>query len=254
MTREPDLAAGRSQALLEARNLEVRYRGGAVGIQDVSLEMHPGEVVTILGPNGAGKTTTVRAVSGFLRTEGARVTRGSIVCAGRKTTNLEPHQLAHLGVAFVPERRKVFSALSVLDNLMSIGSLPKQPRRSELLDRVFEMFPMLAGRRSEAAGRLSGGQQQMLAIGRSLMLEPRILIVDEITLGLHVSLHPPLFDAMRKIADTGAAIAIVDENAGQVLHIADRCMILRAGRVVAEGPASQFREADVVAASYTDAV
>jgi branched-chain amino acid transport system ATP-binding protein len=239
--------------VLEVKNLKVRYRNGAIGVRDVSFNVEPGKIVALFGPNGAGKTTSVRAASGFLRTEGARVIEGSVTLAGEDVTNLEPHRTSSRGVAFVPERNKVFPRLSVAENLSALGRRYSRSRRAELHDQVFDLFPVLKERRRELAGRLSGGQQQMLAIARGLVSEPSLLIVDEMTLGLHHSMHGPLFEAVRHISDSGTAVIIVDESTGFALRAASYCYLLVGGRVRAEGPSEQFRDSELVAAGYVEA-
>jgi branched-chain amino acid transport system ATP-binding protein len=230
----------------------VRYRNGALGVLDVSLKAEAAQVVAIFGANGAGKTTTVRAISGFLKTEGARIVGGRVTLFGQDTTNFEPHDTARLSVAFVPERRKIFPNLTVSENLDAVGRLPGRGRRAEIYDRVLSLFPMLVERRREFAGRLSGGQQQMLAIARGLIREPKLLIVDEMTLGLHQSLHAPLFEVVQRIAAQGTTIIVVDESAGLVLHISDYCYLLGSGRVRDEGPAERFRGNELLATGYVD--
>jgi branched-chain amino acid transport system ATP-binding protein len=239
--------------MLEVEGIRVRYRNGALGIRDVSLAAAPGQVVALFGPNGAGKTTSVRAVSGFLRTEGARVISGHVRLFGRDVTNFEPHRMAKLGVAFVPERNKVFSRLSVGENLTALGVRQGAKKRAELTDEVFALFPVLAERRGELAGRLSGGQQQMLALARGLLMDPQLLIVDELTLGLHHSLHKPLFDAVARIASSGTAVIVVDESTGFALSAAEHCYLLNGGEVRASGPSSDFRDMELVAAGYVEA-
>jgi len=241
-----------STTAMSIRNLKVRYRNGALGVQDVSLDVAPGQVVTLFGPNGAGKTTTVRAVSGFLRAEGAKVVGGTITLFGRTVANAEPHQTARLGVAFVSERQKIFPSFTIAENLVALGKLPQRARRKQIIDEVYELFPVLGARPRELAGRLSGGQQQMLAIARGLMSEPKLLIVDELTLGLHHSLHAPLFEVMRKIAAAGKAVLVVDESTGAALDVADHCYLVNGGRVHASGPASTFRGSELLAAGYVE--
>ena len=221
--------------ILTAENLRVRYRNGALGILDVSFQVAPGKIVGLFGPNGAGKTTSVRAVAGFLRTEGARIIQGRVTVGGRDVTNQEPHRQARLGVAFVPERNKVFTNLSVAENLAAMSGLPA------------------AERRRDYAGRLSGGQRQMLALARAIIRDPKLLIVDEMTLGLHHSVQPPLFEAVRRVAAGGAAVVIVDESTGFALEAADYCYILAAGRVQDEGPSEKFRGSELIAAGYVEA-
>lgn len=236
-----------------ADHLRVRYRNGALGILDVSIKAEDGQIVAIFGPNGAGKTTSVRAISGFLKTEGARVVGGRVRLFGKDTTNFEPHQVAHLGMSFVPERRKVFHNLTVAENLHALGRLPNSARRAEVYDRVHILFPALRERWGEVAGRLSGGQQQMLAIARALISEPRVMIVDEMTLGLHHSLHAPLFEVIRAISASGTTVIVVDESAGLAIDVSDYCYLLSAGRIREEGPASRFKGSELLAAGYVGA-
>jgi branched-chain amino acid transport system ATP-binding protein len=169
-------------------------------------------------------------------------------------TGAEPHKTARQGVAFVPERRKVFSSLTVAENLDALGSRPPRARRNEVYDFIYTLFPILGERRRQLAGRLSGGQQQMLAIGRALMCEPKLLIVDEMTLGLHHSMHAPLFDAVKYIAANGTAVLVVDESTGFALEVSDYCYLIGSGRVRDEGPAERFRGNELLAAGYVEAV
>lgn len=240
--------------MLEVTDLTVRYRNGAVGVQDVSFSVPPAQIVAILGAAGAGKTTTVRGISGFLRSEGARVTSGSVRFQNTDITNREPHQVCALGVFAVPERRKIFPNLSVHENLESLGSrLVKGARRHEIEAMIFEMFPVLAETRRKLAGRLSGGQQQMLAIGRALMSDPKLLVVDEMTLGLHPSLHEPLFVAVQRIAAAGSAVLLVDESTGRTLEVAQHCVLLKNGHVLASGPSAEFIGSDLLVSGYVGA-
>jgi branched-chain amino acid transport system ATP-binding protein len=238
--------------LLSVDEMRVRYRNGAIGVSDVSLQVGPAQVVAIFGPNGAGKTSTVRGVGGFLKTEGARVVRGSVTFEGHKIHNFEPHHQAKLGIAFVPERDKVFPTLTVAENLLALGTLPAPARRKELQEFVFAMFPMLPERANEQAGRLSGGQRQMLALGRALMSDPKLLIVDEMTLGLHHSLQPLLHQAIRSIQVRGTAVLLVDESTGFALEACDYCYLLSAGEVVEQGSPERFRGNELLAAGYVD--
>ena len=235
--------------ILDAQSLRVRYRNGALGALDVSFKVDRGQVVALFGPNGAGKTTSMRAISGFLKTEGAKVVGGRVELFGNDLTNSEPHRMTRHGVAFVPERRKVFPNLSVMENLTALGHRPE----SAFYDRIFTLFPMLATARKLAAGRLSGGQRQMLAIARALLSEPKLLIVDEMTLGLHHSMHAPLFDAVSEVASEGTAVILVDESTGFALQAADYCYLLSGGRVRDEGPAERFRGNELLAAGYVEA-
>lgn len=238
--------------MLIAENLKVRYRNGALGIIDVSVQVDAGEVVAIFGPNGAGKTTTVRALSGFLRSEGARVIGGRVVIAGQDMTNAEPPKIAKLGVSFVPERRKIFPSLTVSENLKVLARRPPRARQAQVYEQVYEIFPQLAGRQRTLAGRLSGGQQQMLAIARSVISDAKLLIIDEMTLGLHHSVHGPLFDVLKRMADGGTGVLIVDESTGRALEVADRCLLLSGGTVRLAGRPEVFRGNELLAAGYVE--
>jgi branched-chain amino acid transport system ATP-binding protein len=242
-----------TESILTAENLRVRYRNGALGILDVSFRVAAGQVIGLFGPNGAGKTTTVRAVAGFLRTEGVRVIRGKVTYAGQDVTNREPHRQAARGLAFVPERNKVFPSLTVAENLAAVSGLPRGARRAELNDFLFSLFPILEERRRDYAGRLSGGQRQMLALARAIIRDPKLLIVDEMTLGLHHSVQPPLFEAVRRVAAQGAAVVLVDESTGFALEASDYCYILSAGKVHDEGESAKFRGSELIAAGYVEA-
>ena len=238
--------------LLAVNQLQVRYRNGAIGVSEVSLQVESGQVVALFGPNGAGKTSTVRGISGFLKTEGARVTHGSVTFRDRDITSHEPHYQAKLGIAFVPEREKVFPSLTVAENLATVRAGSSPERRNELAELVQSLFPVLTARRRELAGKLSGGQRQMLALACAVMRDPRLLIVDEMTLGLHHSLQPLLYDAVRAITSMGTAMLLVDESTGFVLELADYAYVLSAGVVIDEGRSNKFRGNELLAAGYVD--
>jgi len=249
----PEAAAPhKKNVVVSVQDLRVRYRNGALGVLNVQFKVHEGQIVALFGPNGAGKTTSVRAVTGFLRSE-AKVVRGKVELFGRDMTNCEPFKMTRAGSAFVPERRKVFPNLSVMENLNALGIRPARDRRAEVFDRIFALFPDLKVHRKQAAGRLSGGQRQMLAIASALVLEPRLLVIDEMTLGLHHSMQAPLFDAVKQISNSGTALIVVDESAGFVLSFADYCYLLNGGVVRDEGPASRFRGSELLAAGYVEA-
>lgn len=237
--------------ILSAQNLKIRYGNGALGILDVSLELNGGEVVVLFGPNGAGKTTTVRAITGFLRSERARIVSGSVELFGVNTTNSEPRVTTKAGVAFVPERHKVFASMSVKDNLDAVGRRAPRGRRTELTEKIFALFPILAERQRSQAGYLSGGQQQMLAIARAMMCEAKVIVIDEMTLGLHPSVYAPLFDVVRTIANEGIGVVLVDESA-QALDVADRCYVLNGGRVRLSGPPETFAGREMLLAGYVE--
>jgi branched-chain amino acid transport system ATP-binding protein len=235
--------------VLVAEEIAVRYGSGALAIDGVNITVEPGTIVAVLGPNGAGKTTTLRAMSGFLRSETARVNRGRVLWNDRDVTGLEPHQMARLGIAAIPERHKIFANLSVFENLCALKVRHKSSRQAGI-ERVVDMFPFLAERMKSSAGLLSGGQQQMLAIARGLLLEPQVLMIDEMTLGLHPSIHGQLFDVARKIADSGTGVLIVDEGTTGAVNHADYVYVLSGGRVRAHGRSGDFRDLEILEGLY----
>jgi branched-chain amino acid transport system ATP-binding protein len=238
---------------VELDSVAVRYGNGALGISDISFRVAENQIVALFGPNGAGKTTSVRALSGFMKTERASVPRGSVRLLGREVTGWEPHRTARLGLGYVPERRKVFGNLSVADNFKASGGLPKGRAFDQAVERVLELFPALRDRRGEQAGRLSGGQQQMLAIARNMIRHPKVLIIDELTMGLHHSFHAPLFDALSRIAAEGTSVIVVDESTGLALDVAHYCYLIVGGKVRDSGPPEKFRGSELLAAGYVEA-
>ncbi len=218
--------------LLEARHLAIAY-GDAPAVWDASLEVEEGEVVSVIGPNGAGKSTLINAVAGLLPW------RGELHFAGVNLATVPPHVVCRHGIALVPEGRRLFTRMSVEENL-EIGCYRGEARRArrETLHRVFGLFPILGERRRQIAGSLSGGQQQMLAIGRALMACPRLLLLDEPSLGLAPAVVDHVFDTIRAIHDEGVAILLVEQNVAWALGIADRAYVLEEGRIVAAGPPS----------------
>jgi branched-chain amino acid transport system ATP-binding protein len=223
--------------LLEARGLSVAY-GDAPAIWDVSLRVGAGEVVSVIGPNGAGKTTLVNTIAGLQR---ARA--GALALDGVDLGRLRSHLVCRHGVALVPEGRRLFARMSVEENL-ELGAYRGAARRlrAESLGRVYRLFPILRERRRQIAGSLSGGQQQMVAIGRALMARPRLLLLDEPSLGLAPALVDQMFEIIRTIHGEGVAILLVEQNVARALEIASRVYVLEEGRVVAEGPAATLRD------------
>ncbi|HWC30139.1 MAG TPA: ABC transporter ATP-binding protein [Dehalococcoidia bacterium] len=230
---------------LEAKEIFVAY-GDLTALWGVSLEVHQGEIVVLIGPNGAGKTTLMRAIAGL-----QQPSRGSIVLDGESVHQLRAHQLVGRGVVLIPEGRRLFANMSVLENLM-MGAYAQGARAvlNETLDRVFTVFPVLAERREQAAGTLSGGQQQMLAIGRALMSQPRLLMLDEPSLGLAPLVVADIFDVLRQINGDGVTILLAEQNARMALELAHRAYILEEGRVSGEGTAQEMLQADHVRRAY----
>ncbi|GIX13453.1 MAG: ABC transporter ATP-binding protein [Paracoccaceae bacterium] len=225
-------------ALLAVENLEVVYSRAITAVHGVSLSVPQGAIVAVLGTNGAGKSTTLRAISGFLGLDDARVTEGRIRFDGQDIANLPPHRTAAMGIALVPEREKVFPNLTVAENLAAVPS----PRPRALMDTVHDLFPRLAGLGRRTAGLLSGGERQMLAIAAGLMGAPRLLMVDELSLGLSPIATAELADSLRRIRrELGLTILLVEQSAAVALSIADHGYVLENGRVVLEGSAERLR-------------
>jgi branched-chain amino acid transport system ATP-binding protein len=230
--------------LLEVDDVHVQY-GKVEALRGVSLEIAEGEVVTIIGANGAGKTTTLKTISGV-----RPVSAGHIRFEGREVTGLAPHKLVELGISHSPEGRGIFPGMSVMENL-EMGTYARRGRYDQVeLDRVFDLFPRLAQRRKQAGGTLSGGEQQMLAIGRALMSKPRLLLLDEPSMGLAPKLVSQLFEIVTTINRQGITILLVEQNAHQALQRADRAYLLETGSVVMSGTAATMLANDAVRAAY----
>ena len=216
--------------LLEVRNLHVGY-GDAPAVWDVSLDVDAGEIVSVIGPNGAGKTTLINAIAGMLRYR-----EGELRFDGADMKRVRPHGYCGHGIALVPEGRRLFTKMTVEENL-ELGCYLPGPRaaRAQSLERVYGLFPILHQKRAQAAGELSGGQQQMVAIGRALMAQPRIVLFDEPSLGLAPTIVDDMFDIIARVRDDGAAVLLVEQNVLKALSVADRAYVLEQGRIVATG-------------------
>ena len=227
--------------MLEIEHLEVAH-GDAVAVWDVSLRVGAGDLVSVVGPNGAGKTTLIDAIAGLLP-----VRSGTIRLDGRDLASVPAHELCRHGIALVPEGRRLFAGMTVEENL-EIGCYapPARARRSRSLERVYAIFPVLRERRRQLAGSLSGGQQQMVAIGRALMAMPRLLLLDEPSLGLAPQIVDQVFEVVASIHADGVAVLLVEQNIVQAFAIAARAYVLEQGRIVAEGaPAALAQDARI---------
>ncbi len=222
-------------SLLEVRGVDVLY-GDVQALWDVSFAVEEGEVVTLVGANGAGKSTALRAVCGLLRPRS-----GKVLLDGADVTGRPPNELVARGLVLVPEARQLWPAMTVLENL-EMGAYAKAARkaRAATLETVFEMFPILRTRQRQNAGTLSGGEQQMCAIGRGLMARPRILLLDEPALGLAPLLVREVFATLRKIAAQGVTVLLVEQNVPHALALANRAYVLESGRVVLSGPSREL--------------
>ncbi|MCR4397761.1 MAG: ABC transporter ATP-binding protein [Firmicutes bacterium] len=231
--------------MLRVENLDVFY-GGIHALKGLSLHVDQGEIVTIIGANGAGKSTLLRSISGIVRPKS-----GSITFEGRRLNTLVPSAIASLGIAHVPEGRRVFAGLSVMENLeMGAFVLNDKKKFKENLDRVFNLFPRLRERAKQRAGTLSGGEQQMLAISRGLMMSPKLLLMDEPSLGLAPVLVTTIFSAIKEINDAGTTILLVEQNAHKALKVANRAYVLETGNLVMEGPASEVAKDPAIQQAY----
>ena len=233
-------------ALLEVADLHVFY-GNIEAIKGVSIEVAKGEIVAILGSNGAGKTTTLKTISGLLRPRAGTVTFDGANIVGRPA-----HQIVGLGLSQVPEGRRIFNVLTVDENLSLGGYLVRRHRdlQRQRRERVYETFPQLAQRRRQLAGTLSGGEQQMLAIGRALMSEPKLLMLDEPSLGLSPLLSKLLLKIVRQVSKQGTSVLLVEQNARQALAISDRAYVIETGSIVLSGPAPQLAADERVQKAY----
>lgn len=232
-------------ALLEVTDLKVYY-GVIQAIKGISFEVNQGEVVALIGANGAGKTTTLHTLSGLLPAK-----EGKIVFDGKDITKTPPHKIVSMGMAQVPEGRRVFQQLSVLENL-KLGAYTRSNKAevSETLERVYERFPRLKERKNQVAGTLSGGEQQMLAMGRALMSKPRLILMDEPSMGLSPLLVSEIFDIIEEIRNSGTTVLLVEQNAKKALSIADRAYVLETGNITLSGPAEQLINDESVKKAY----
>ncbi len=231
--------------MLEVRDLQVSY-GLAPALWGVSFELRARELLCVVGPNGAGKTTLINTLAGVLRARGGRID-----WEGRDISLLAPHRYCEAGIALVPEGRRLFGSMSVLENL-EIGSLAPaaKARRASSLESVLALFPALQAKLAQAAGELSGGQQQMVAIGRALMACPRLLLLDEPSLGLSPLIVAEMFNAIRRVNAEGTAVLLVEQNVSMALRVAHRAYVLEQGRMVAEGTPGDLLQRDEIRRAY----
>ena len=232
-------------AMLEVKDLHVYY-GMIHAIKGVSFEVEKGEVIALIGANGAGKTTILHTISGLIAPKG-----GSILFEGNELTKVQPHRIVSLGMAQVPEGRRVFSQMTVLQNL-KMGAFTRNDKAEleETLEKVFRRFPRLQERKNQPAGTLSGGEQQMLAMGRALMSHPKIILMDEPSMGLSPILVNEIFDIIRSVNEAGTTVLLVEQNARKALNIANRAYVLETGRIVTGGDAKELMNDDAIRRAY----
>ena len=222
-------------AMLEVKNLEVYY-GMIQAIKGISFEVNEGEVIALIGANGAGKTTTLHTITGLLKPQ-----KGSVQFEGQDITKIPAHKIVSLGMAHVPEGRRVFAQFSVLQNL-KMGAYTRTDKNEieESLEMVYKRFPRLEERKNQMAGTLSGGEQQMLAMGRALMSKPKIILMDEPSMGLSPILVNEIFDIIQSVSAGGTTVLLVEQNAKKALSIADRAYVLETGKIVLDGDAKEL--------------
>ncbi len=231
--------------MLEVKDLQVAY-GQAGALWGVSFELRAKELLCVVGPNGAGKTTLINTLAGMLRARGGR-----IVLEGRDITALPPHRFCEAGIAIVPEGRRLFGGMTVLENLEIGSTLPAaKARRAQSLEAVLALFPALKVKLQQAAGELSGGQQQMVAIGRALMACPKLLLLDEPSLGLSPLITNEMFSAIQRVNAEGTSVLLVEQNVSMALRVADRAYVLEEGRMVATGTPDELMQRDEVRRAY----
>ena len=231
--------------MLELRSVDAGY-GSLQALFDVNLDVKGGEAVGVIGPNGAGKTTLMRVISGLIRPRS-----GSIVMEGTDVLTTPPHRIVSLGIAHVPEHRRLFPRLSVEDNLKMGAYMPAaRDKFVERLEFVFDLFPRMKERRHQMAGTMSGGEQQMCAIGRALMSNPKLLLLDEPSAGLAPVVVQQVFELVRRIRASGLTVLIVEQNVQQVLRIVDRAYLLEAGSIRISGTSTEVMGADTIKQAY----
>ncbi len=232
-------------AMLEIKDLCVNY-GVIKALKGISFEVNEGEVIALIGANGAGKTTTLHTITGLLSAKS-----GSIVLEGKDITKTAAHKIVKMGIAHVPEGRRIFQNLTVLDNIR-LGAFTRKDKDkiAEDIEMVYKLFPRLEERKTQIAGTLSGGEQQMLAMGRALMSKPRIVVMDEPSMGLSPILVSEIFDIIESIRKQGTTVLLVEQNAKKALSIADRAYVLETGKIVLSGKASDLINDESVKKAY----
>ena len=232
-------------ALLEVQDLQVYY-GVIQALKGISFEVNEGEIVTLIGANGAGKTTTMQSIIGLIPSR-----HGSVTFDGQDITKMPCHKIVHHGLTQVPEGRRIFQELTVYENLLMGGFSQKdQSLLKQDIEKIYERFPRLAERKNQIAGTLSGGEQQMLAIGRAMMSRPKLLLLDEPSMGLSPLLVDQVFEIIKQLRDDGTTILLVEQNAGKSLAISDRAYVLELGEIVLSGTGAELAASDEVKKAY----
>jgi branched-chain amino acid transport system ATP-binding protein len=236
--------------LLEVRNLDVSY-GMVQALNNISLHVNEGEIVAMIGPNGAGKSTALKAICGLLKVTGGKITSGEVLFSGESIKNIPPHDLVKKGIALVPEGRRVFPSMTVLENL-EMGGYAKKDKKGikQSIEQICELFPVIRERSKQKAGTLSSGEQQMLSIGRALMLQPKLLLLDEPSLGLSPNYIEMVFEKLTDIRANGTTILLVEQNARMALEYADRGYVFKIGEIFLEDTSKNLLENDEIKKSF----
>ena len=232
-----------NEQLLQIENLKVRY-GGIEAVRGISFDVKAGETVTLIGANGAGKSSTLRTISGLVKPS-----EGKIIFAGEDITGKDPTQIVSKGLMMVPEGRRIFPNLTVLENL-KIGAYLRKDELDEDIEKVYKYFPRLKERSWQEGGTLSGGEQQMLAVGRALMGRPKLLMMDEPSLGLAPIVVQEIFKIIRQISEAGTTVLLIEQNANMALHVADRAYVIENGKIATEGTGEELLKDEKVRAAY----
>lgn len=234
-----------AEPILQVENLEVYY-GVIQALKGISFHVNQGEIVSLIGANGAGKTTTLHTVTGLLRAK-----RGSILYQGKELTDIPPHKIVSLGLAHVPEGRRIFQNLSVYDNLL-LGAYTQNDKAKveKMMEQVFEQFPRLKERKRQLAGTLSGGEQQMLAMGRALLSDPEMIVMDEPSMGLSPLLVSEVFEIIQSFREAGKTVLLVEQNAKKAMTVSDRVYVLETGAITTEGKASDLINDERIKKAY----
>ena len=230
--------------LLEINNMNVYY-GSIHAVKDLSFYVDNGEIVTLIGSNGAGKSSTLNCIAGLLKSS-----TGNIIFDGKELHKLPAYKTVENGIALVPEGRRIFLQMSVEDNLIMGAYTMDKKNIPGNLEKVYELFPRLKERRTQVGGTLSGGEQQMLAMGRALMCEPKLIMLDEPSMGLAPILVNQIFEIIKNLHQTGVTVLLVEQNASAALHVANRAYVLETGKIVSSGDAKELEQSDAIKKAY----
>jgi len=242
----------KNQHLLEVKNLSVNY-GSVEALKNISFYVDEGEIIALLGPNGAGKSTALKAIYGLLEATNGRIVSGTIEFQKKSIKNMQPYDLVKKGISLVPEGRRVFRTMTIRENLEMgayTGAQNRGNRMQDIIDKIYSLFPVLKERRKQRAGTLSSGEQQMLAVGRALMLKPKLLLLDEPSLGLSPNYVKTVFEKLKEINREGTTILLVEQNVKKALEYADRAYVFKIGEIAFEGKGEDLMKSKAIEKSF----